>query len=72
MPHLVDIGGTWGDAHLHLRAGGAQTPSLIRPTWPESTGLGGRFRPDWVAGLNRIGWPVSAGLLTEDLNVCDW
>jgi hypothetical protein len=27
-----------------------------------STGMGGRFRPELVAGLNRNGWQVYAGI----------
>jgi hypothetical protein len=29
--------------------------------WPESTGIGGRFEPERVAGLNRNDCPLSAG-----------
>ncbi len=43
----------------------AQPPSVISGRWPGSTGTGGRNRPDWVAGLLRIGWPVSAGTRTR-------
>ena len=32
--------------------------------WQLSTGLGGNFKADWVAGLNRIGWQVWAGIYT--------
>jgi hypothetical protein len=30
-----------------------------------STGMGGRFRPELVAGLNRNGWQVYAGICTD-------
>jgi len=30
-----------------------------------SSGMGGRFHPESVAGLNRNGWQVSAGIYTS-------
>jgi hypothetical protein len=34
--------------------------------WPESTGIGGRIAPEWVAGMNRNYWPLSAGICISD------
>ena len=30
--------------------------------WPECSGMGGRLRPESVAGINRNGWPASPGI----------
>jgi hypothetical protein len=32
--------------------------------WPQSTGIGGRFEPEWVSGMNRNHCPLSAGKYT--------
>ena len=37
------------------------SPPAFTPR-PESSGIGGRIRPEWVAGFARNGWPDSAGI----------
>ena len=64
MPTVVDLGGLEAKP-TPLRVLRAQPPELIPARWPESAGTGGRFPPDWVAGLLRIGWPISAGMPTK-------
>ncbi len=60
MPFLVDLGGleakpthprdpSRSAARLHP----GQVAGINRIGWPLSTGLGGRFPPDWVAAFHR-------------------
>ena len=35
-----------------------------RTRWPDCSGLGGRIRPERVAGFNRNGWPDCSGIRT--------
>jgi hypothetical protein len=37
--------------------------------WPESTGIGGRIAPEWVAGMNRNYWPLSTGICISGIAV---
>jgi hypothetical protein len=30
--------------------------------WPDSSGISGRFQPEYLAGLKRNRWPVSTGI----------
>ncbi|MGA2092691.1 MAG: hypothetical protein ABSH16_04700 [Sedimentisphaerales bacterium] len=38
-----------------------QIPDPLKK-WPESTGIGGRFEPEWVSGLKRNHCPLSTGI----------
>ena len=60
MPQLVDLDGReatpipperyWRSAARSQPAGVA---GINRNRWPGCSGLGGRIRPDWVAGIDR-------------------
>ncbi len=34
--------------------------------WQVSSGMGGNFRPEWVAGLSRNQWQVWPGIRNKD------
>jgi hypothetical protein len=38
-----------------------QIPDPLKK-WPESSGIGGRFEPEWVSGLKRNHCPLSTGI----------
>jgi len=60
VPQMVDLDGReatpipperwWRSA---ARSHPAEVAGINRNRWPEWSGLGGRFRPDWVAGFGR-------------------
>ena len=64
MPLLVDLVDSRRSPLLTRALARAQPSRFIPARWPESTGTGGRFPPDQVAGLLRIRWPISAGIRT--------
>lgn len=35
--------------------------------WQVSSGMGGNFRPEWVAGLSRNQWQVWPGIRSRDV-----
>ena len=61
MPFSVDLGGLEAKPTHHalcsasaVQPHAGQVAGINRNGWPLSSGLGGRFAPDWVADFSRI------------------